>query len=263
MSNAQKKDTFIPFLTNQYPGYNFSFIDETVGTRFESGASAKIEIENGERTTIDLSQNLLDSKRQLIDFVNKNGYDPVRTALNLSNDAALAMKVSNTPFNAEDVKSGGIALNESDKLELSDYGVFEETKTEVGNFKEFKYNPELYKTPRILLAEEMLADKLLTSEEAANPYSTAVAQKMLDIIRNPKYSKNDTHDALINYSEMEQSQDGDYVFSDPTVQAAYMEVGKGDWVETKYSLNWIDGAVSIEDYNKAETSLNMQRKSRV
>jgi hypothetical protein len=261
MSNAQKKDTFIPFLTNQYPGYNFSFIDETVGTRFESGASAKIEIEkNGERTTIDLSQNLLDSKRQLIDFVNKNGYDPVRTALNLSNDAALAMKVSNTPFNAEDVKSGGIALNESDKLELSDYGVFEETKTEVGNFKEFKYNPELYKTPRILLAEEMLADKLLTSEEAANPYSTAVAQKMLDIIRNPKYSKNDTHDALINYSEMEQSQDGDYVFSDPTVQAAYMEVGKGDWVETKYSLNWIDGAVSIEDYNKAETSLNMQRK---
>jgi hypothetical protein len=249
MSDSEQKEKFIPFLKNRYKGFEFEYVDALA-----DDISNRLIVKNpskGTETIIRLDKkNPYNNKKELISFLNKNGVDQQSIIKSLSEEAEMSYEVFNKPFNPEDARLGGVGLNESDKDQLDIYGDFEQSKTDIGEFREFKYNKDLFTTPRQDLANEMVTLNLLTPQEAKDPYSKNVALKMLNIINSDPF-----------YSEKGQTAEG-YGYTNYNVRASFKEVNEGSsWVETTYSLDrTISGPDDIaEQYTELKNQINSQR----
>jgi len=258
MSPIQQEEKFIPFLKNRYKGFDFELKYKQTEYDDNSGELQKkipneliVRNDKGSQIVINLDKkNIYSNKKELISFLNKNGVDQVAIVKSLSDEAEMYNEVFNKPFNPEDTRIGGIGLNESDKEKLDVYGDFKQTKTDIGEFKEFKYNKDLFTTPRQDLANEMVTLNLLTPQEAKDPYSKNVALKMLNIINSDPF-----------YSEKGQTAEG-YGYTNYNVRASFKEVNEGSsWVETTYSLDrTISGPDDIaEQYTELKNQINSQR----
>ncbi len=159
LNNARRREEFLPFLENQYPGYSFS--DKTIALSMGAAGKANENLivtndKTGETVSINMSnKNINNSKRELFDFINKGGINVASTISNLSQQAEETTKIVNTPFNAETPGDGGVALNDRQKMLLTPWGNFSEVQTEIGNVSEFNYNPTLFATPREMMIQSI------------------------------------------------------------------------------------------------------------
>ena len=261
LNPARQKQDFIPFLKDNYPGYNFEYKDRLLGVgnkerMVQSSQKNGIQVTDestGATTFIDLDGNdIYKQKNELFSFINENGIDYTRTVANYSENAREVTKIVNTPFNPEAPGDGGVALNDSDINQLATYGKFNTVVNELGEFKEFKPNLDLFSTPRMSLAQEMFEDGLLTESELKDPYSKATAEKILKIIRDPNNPA---------YSSMEEDQirgKGSFAFINPAVDAAYREGKTSGFVDTKENSQWY--GVDKSYYDNIKSSLQTQRK---
>ena len=159
LNNARRREEFLPFLENQYPGYSFS--DKTIALSMGASGKANENLiitndKTGETTSIDMSNKDINvAKKQLSQFINDGGVNVASTISNLSQQAEETTKIVNTPFNAETPGDGGVALNDRQKMLLTPWGNFSEAQTEIGNVSEFNYNPTLFATPREMMIQSI------------------------------------------------------------------------------------------------------------
>jgi len=180
LNPSRQKEDFVPFLKNQYPGYKFEYKDTLpgIGINKESNAQSSqqngIQVTNeetGKTTFISLQGNdIYKQKNELTSFINDNGINVTQTVLNLSNQAKEVNKIVNTPYNPESPKSGGIALNESDKIQLSKFGTFSSKPTEIGVFPEFIPNPSLFVGEKVKYAQKLFEQGKISEKAAKDPY---------------------------------------------------------------------------------------------
>jgi hypothetical protein len=169
MSDSEQKEKFIPFLKNRYKGFEFEYVDY-----LSDKISNQIIVRNpskGTETTIKLDKNNpYSNKKELISFLNKNGVDQQGVVKSLSEEAEMLDEVFNKPFDPINPTLGGVGLNDNDKKLLSFYGDFSESKTDIGEFKEFKYNENLFKTKREIFVEKLYKQGKISLQAYQDPY---------------------------------------------------------------------------------------------
>ena len=180
LNTSRQKEDFVPFLKNQYPGYKFEYKDRLPGVGINKEGNAQSSQQNGIQVTneetgkttfVSLQGNdIYKQKNELTSFINDNGVNVTQTVLNLSDQAQEVTKIVNTPYNEESPKSGGIALNESDEIQLSKFGAFNSKPTEIGVFPEFIPNPNLFVGEKVKYAQKLFEQGKISEKAAKDPY---------------------------------------------------------------------------------------------
>ena len=259
MSDSEQKEKFIPFLKNRYKGFEFEYVDALT-----DDISNRLIVKNpskGTETIIKLDKNNpYNNKKELISFLNKNGVDQVAIVKSLSDEAEMYNEVFNKPFNPEDTRLGGVNLNESDKKLLSFYGNFSESKTDIGEFKEFKYNENLFKTKREIFVEKLYKQGRISLQAYQDPYVKGKEEinKYLRLnYSGYNYETNSFDNDVLGLTEV--------IKETAKGQSNYGE-GSPMWNETKNSINIqrakLNQPLATEEEIKVQIARTLYEKNR-